>query len=621
MVNLNNWQKKAVMHFKGPCLVIGTPGSGKTRVITERIRYLVQVCKINPSNILVITFTKAAASEMKRRYLDIMGDKGGKVQFGTFHAIFFTILKIAYNFTAANIIRENARRNILREIISHFGIDTEDENEFINDLETGISMVKGGGAVLGEYCMPDCTADIFQKIYKIYQGELQKQRLVDFDDMLVYCYELLSQRPDILRMWQKQYPFILIDEFQDINHIQYDVVKLLAQPGNNIFAVGDDDQSIYGFRGAEPGIMQQFLKDYKNTEQYTLGINYRCSDQITRAASRLIKYNKNRLDKQLKAFKKNGNPVEIMKFNNLVDENEYICRKITEYHRMGIPYNEIAVLFRTNIQARTLTSKLLEYNIPFIMKEHIPDIHEHWIAKDIYAYIKIAMGNRDRALFLRIINRPVRYVHRNAFTESFVDIEELKAFYEDKPWMAARIGQFEDDLKFITGLKPFAAVNFIRRGIGYDDYVKEYAENKGIRPDDLMAVLDEISEEAKTQKSFEGWARYIKQYSEELKEQAEKNSAVVSGRGQEEDAVVLLTMHGAKGLEYRCVFIPDANDGIVPHNRAVFDDDIEEERRMFYVAMTRAKDYLHISYVKQRFNRDADISCFVQEIINNSKSI
>ncbi len=620
MDSLNNEQKKAVTHFKGPCMVIGTPGSGKTRVITERVHYLVQECKINPSNILVITFTKAAAVEMKRRYYDLAGNNAGKVQFGTFHAIFFTILKIAYNYTSGNIIHDNARRSLLREIVAQTHIEIQDENEFLNDLESEISLVKGGRIDLEHYYPVNCPQNTFKKIFSTYQNELIKQRLIDFDDMLVYCYELLSQRPDILRMWQKQYPFILIDEFQDINRVQYDVIKLLAKPGNNIFIVGDDDQSIYGFRGAKPGIMQQFLKDYKGARKYGLNINYRCSSPVVEAAGNLIKHNKNRISKKLEAAIKTPaekkTPVYIMEFNGLADENNYICRKILEYHSQGIPYKEIAVLFRTNIQARALTSKLMEYNIPFIMKEHLPNIYEHWIAKDILAYIRIALGDRDRASFLRVINKPKRYVHRNAFTEPYVDIEELKLFYEDKSWMIERIEQFQSDLKFIASLKPFAAVNYIRKGAGYDDYIKEYADYRGIHKDGLEAVLDELQEEAKSHKSFKEWFEYIELYGEELKEQAGKSRDILNGKEQEGSSVTVLTMHGAKGLEYNCVFIPDANDGVTPHNKAVLDDDIEEERRMFYVAMTRARKYLYICYVKERFNKEAEVSCFVREILN-----
>ena len=607
-------QEKAIRHFKGPCLCIAGPGSGKTAVITARIKYLIDEMNVPPANILVITFTKAAAVQMKQRFQQSIGGRSARVTFGTFHAIFFTILKYAYHYTADNIIKEDLKRQILKDIISKTDLEIQDENEFINDIEAEISRVKGENMELSNYYSPNCSGEIFRKIFNSYNNALERRSLIDFDDMLIYCYELLSQRQDILRMWQKQYPFILIDEFQDINKVQYDVVKLLAKPYNNLFIVGDDDQSIYGFRGARPDIMQQFLKDYKDTVKYTLSINYRCSGNIVKAAGLVIKNNKNRFDKEITANNPDGEIVDIQEFGKLSEENDVIRNKIMENRNNGMPYGEMAVLFRTNTQARALTSKLMEYNIPFVMKERIPNIYDHWIARDIFTYIKVALGSRERAAVMRIINRPKRYVHRNAFSEPYVDFEELKHFYEDKEWMVERIEQLEYDLKMLSTLKPYAAINFIRCGIGYDDYIREYADYRGIRADDMINILDELQEEAKNHSDFDEWFDYIQQYGEELKEQAGKSQAMLNGQ-EPEDAVVIMTMHGAKGLEYECVFIPDVNEGVTPHNKAVLDADMEEERRMFYVAMTRAKHYLHIYYVKERFNKEVDVSRFVEEIV------
>lgn len=607
-------QEKAIRHFKGPCLCIAGPGSGKTAVITARIKYLIDEMNVSPTNILVITFTKAAAVQMKQRFQQSIGGRSARVTFGTFHAIFFTILKYAYHYTADNIIKEDLKRQILKDIISKTDLEIQDENEFINDIEAEISRVKGENMELSNYYSPNCSGEIFRKIFNSYNNALERRSLIDFDDMLIYCYELLSQRQDILRMWQKQYPFILIDEFQDINKVQYDVVKLLAKPYNNLFIVGDDDQSIYGFRGARPDIMQQFLKDYKDAVKYTLSINYRCSGNIVKAAGLVIKNNKNRFDKEITANNPDGEIVDIQEFGKLSEENDVIRNKIMENRNNGMPYGEMAVLFRTNTQARALTSKLMEYNIPFVMKERIPNIYDHWIARDIFTYIKVALGSRERAAVMRIINRPKRYVHRNAFSEPYVDFEELKHFYEDKEWMVERIEQLEYDLKMLSTLKPYAAINFIRCGIGYDDYIREYADYRGIRADDMINILDELQEEAKNHSDFDEWFDYIQQYGEELKDQAGKSQAMLNGQ-EPEDAVVIMTMHGAKGLEYECVFIPDVNEGVTPHNKAVLDSDMEEERRMFYVAMTRAKHYLHIYYVKERFNKEVDVSRFVEEIV------
>lgn len=582
---------------------------------------MIQNHQVDPGGILVITFTKAAAQEMKQRFRRraeqqrIAGSSA--VQFGTFHAVFFTILRHAYHYTADNIIRDEVRYQILRDLVGETDLEIRDEAEFVGDLAGEISRVKGDRLDLAHYYSPLCPVEVFRKIYKRYQQALERRRLIDFDDMLVYCYELLEQRPDIRQLWQQKFPYILIDEFQDINQIQYDVIKLLAEPLRNLFIVGDDDQSIYGFRGARPDIMQQFLKEYPTAETCVLDQNYRCCGAVVEAAGKLIAHNQNRLSKKIRAAREQGVPIIVECYQKSVEQNESIREQILAYRNQGIPYHEMAVLFRTNTQARGLASKLMEYNIPFILREHLPNLYEHWAVRDILTYIEVAGGARERAKVMRIINRPKRYVHHNAFTDVYADLEELKKFYEEKEWMVERICQLQSDLAMVQSLKPFAAVNFIRKGIGYDDYIREYAEYRGMRPDDLLAVLDELQEEARSQETVEGWMAYIQEYGEELQEQYQKNK---QGRlaEQEEDAVILLTMHGAKGLEYDCVFIPDVNEGIVPHNKAVLQPDMEEERRMLYVAMTRARDHLHISYTKEHLHKEMDVSRFIEEIFGKA---
>lgn len=615
-MELNKAQQEGVTHFQGPMMVLAGPGSGKTRVITQRVRFLIQEKKVSPENILVITFTKAAAVEMRQRYLQMAPPHSAPVSFSTFHSIFFTILKHAYHYNAGNIIREEMRYQILKEIADGLDMEIADENEFVGDLASEISRVKGDRIDLQHYYSPSCPGDTFRSVYEKYQNELTRRRLIDFDDMLVYCYELLDQRPDIRKAWQRQYPFILIDEFQDINQIQYDVVKLLAAPANNLFVVGDDDQSIYGFRGSRPDIMQNFVKDF-TPKKCILNVNYRSGQNIIDAASKVIAHNKNRMAKTIVGVEKpeGKGTVCIRQFPKMKEQNETIRDEILAYRNREIPYREMAVLFRTNTQARAITSKLKEYNIPFLMKEMVPNLYDHWIVRDILTYIRVALGNRERGNVMRIINRPKRYVHRNAFTEPYADLEELKRFYEDKDWMVDRLEQFGEDLKIIATMRPFAAVNFIRRGVGYDDFIQEYSEYRGMRSDDMYEILDELQEEAKSHKNFEAWFAYIQEYREELKKQADKSRQLRAGKEQQEDAVMLMTMHGAKGLEFQCVFIPDANEGVTPHNKAVLTADLEEERRLFYVAMTRAKSCLHIYYLKERFNKEMSVSRFVEEIL------
>lgn len=606
-MNFNQAQTEAIQHKTGPMLILAGPGSGKTAVITERTKALVEA-GINPRKILVVTFTKAAAVEMRERFQSKMNGKAVPVQFGTFHAIFFSILKHAYHYSAANIIHEEQKRQFFKELLERYELEPDDENEMISDLESEISLVKGERIALSHYYSKSCAADVFRKIYQDYENMLRRRRLLDFDDMLVFTYELFTQREDILSMWQNQFDYILIDEFQDINKIQYDIVKLLAKKHKNLFVVGDDDQSIYRFRGAKPEIMLNFQKDYPEAKKVVLNINYRCSKAITRAAAKVIGQNEVRFQKQIEAAKEAGEPVDIVEFPDLRSENKRVAEEIRRHRENGIPYEEMAVLFRTNTQPRALLELLMHYNIPFRMKDNIPNIYDHFIAQDMINYMRIARGNRERKLFLRLCNRPNRYISRDAFEEPEVAFSALCSFYQDKPWMEERICQWESDLKWLEKLSPYAAIKYIRCGIGYDDFLKDYAEYRRIDEDELLDVADELLESAKPFETFEAWLEHIENYKKELEEQKKRQL-------EKREAVTLETMHSSKGLEYRAVFIIDANEEIIPHHKAVIPADIEEERRMFYVAMTRAKEVLHIYYSKERYNKKLVRSRFVEELL------
>lgn len=608
-MDFNKAQKEAIFHQKGPMLVLAGPGSGKTRVITERAKVLIDEYQIEPHKILVITFTKAAAEEMKNRFKKRMDGIYAPVWFGTFHAIFFTILKHAYHYNSSNILREDQKKQFFREILQKLELEIEDENEFLGEIESEISLVKGEMISLEHYFPMNCSTEVFKTFFQEYNKKLQQYRLIDFDDMLVYCYELLSQRADILKMWQKQFEYILIDEFQDCNKIQYDIVRMLAKPENNLFIVGDDDQSIYRFRGARPEIMLKFQKDYSNAKKVLLDINYRSTKSIVEAAARVIQKNKERFPKNIRTINEQGEAVHIQSFENLLLENKKTVETLLAYKKAGILFSEMAVLFRTNTQPGALLEKLMEYNIPFRMKDNIPNIYEHWIARNIICYIKIALGNRERALFLQIMNRPKRYISREYIDTTIVDFERLRTYYEDKDWMAERIDRLEYDLKIIKNLRPYTAIQYIRKGVGYEEYLVEYATYRRIKSEELFDLLDEIQEASKEFETFEEWFLHIEKYGEELKEQIQKV------KEQKEEAVTMSTMHSAKGLEYKVVIIIDVNEGIIPHRKAVLDADLEEERRMFYVAMTRAKRYLHMFYVKERYNKELEVSPFLSQLL------
>ena len=609
-MSFNISQREAILHKDGPMLVLAGPGSGKTLVITERTKHLIKEYGINPSNILVITFTKAAATEMKERFFRLMDGKTYPVTFGTFHAVFFAILKHAYHYSAENIIREEQRIQCIREIVAKHRLEYEDEMEFVTSILGEIGLVKNTGISIDHYYSKNCAEEMFRRIYSEYHEYLYQHRLIDFEDMLVYTWELFRERPDILAAWQRKYQYILIDELQDINKFQFDVMKMLAGDGQNLFVVGDDDQSIYRFRGAKPEIMLHFKEDFPKAKMVLLDTNYRSQGHIVTRALNLIGHNKERFEKRIQASKEPETEVEYAVFNTQREENLRIIRDIADAVERGRNYADFAVLFRTNTQPRLLMEQLIEYNIPFRTRDKIPNLYEHWIAKDIFAYMRIVMGSRERRDFLQIMNRPKRYITRESLDNEYVAFDVWEWFFEEQPWVAERIRKLESDIKTMNRMNPFAAINYIRKGIGYDEFLEEYADYRRIRVDDLYDVMDELQESAKGFDDFNGWFDHIDAYTKELEQ-------LYQNQNQQADSVALTTLHSAKGLEYENVYLIDVNEGVMPYKKAVLDADIEEERRMFYVGMTRAKKNLHLFSVKQLNQKDADISRFVAESQEN----
>ena len=608
-MQVDSSQKKAIEHDRGPMLVLAGPGSGKTLVITRRTQWLIEKAGVAPGNILVVTFTRAAAGEMRSRFDRLMGGRHLPVSFGTFHAVFFTILKYAYQYKVENILMENEKYDILRDIVHRIDVEMDDEKDFLMNIAGDISRVKGDMMSLEHFYSVNCSKDVFDEIYNEYNKKLKRMRRIDYDDMLLQTWQLFKERPDILLAWQKKYRYILIDEFQDINRIQYEIIRLLAKPENNLFVVGDDDQSIYRFRGAKPEILLGFTKDYPEAKLTILNKNYRSTGAIVNRAAQLINHNEQRYKKDFKAFREKGEEVLVKAFVKPADQYLKMVREIVDLHeKRGVPWEEIAVIFRTNLQMAGLVEQLMMYNVPFVMKDSVPNIYEHWIAKDIFSYMNLAFGGNRREDYLRIINRPNRYISRAYLDEDPVNLSNLKDYYENKEWMLERIEQLEYDLYMLASMGPYPAIQYIRHSIGYDAYLKDYAAYRGIKAEDLLEVLDDLMDKSHAHSTWEEWFQAIGQYSETLKLRARQ-------KFEESEGIRLLTMHGAKGLEYDVVYIPDANDGMTPHKKALTASEMEEERRMFYVAMTRAKNDLRVYFTRERYGKQAEMSPFVGEFL------
>lgn len=606
-MELNEAQERAIAHGDGPCMVLAGPGSGKTAVITRRARYLIEELGVSPGQILVITFTRAAAAEMKERFEQIMQGVYAPCTFGTFHSVFFMMLRRAYGYNGSQILMEEEKRTIIKTMIQNMNLEYEDEEELLQGLIGEITLVKSECMDLQHYYSTSCGEEEFRRIFQGYEETLHREHKLDFDDMLVYTYELLKERADICRMWQQRFSYILIDEFQDINRIQYEIIRLLAGKRQNLFVVGDDDQSIYRFRGARPELMLGFQKDYPQAEQILLNINYRSSREIVEGSLRMIANNTKRYPKAIQGNRDYERPISIHELKSGAEESMDITKRIREYAAHGIPFREMAVIYRTNTEPRRLVDRLMEYNLPFRMRDQLPNCYEHWIAKHILTYIRIALGSRERSDFLQIWNRPKRYLRREWLSDSQVDLDVIREQVQDKKWAVEQVEKLNSDIVYLQRMTPYTAINYIRKGIGYDEYLREYAKQRRMKAEELFDILDELQAMAQPYKTYEDWFQHIREYGERLAEQH-------AAQGMQEDAITLTTMHSAKGLEYEVVFILEANEGITPHKKAVKPEELEEERRMFYVAVTRAKTSLHIYVLKERYNKKLLPSRFVNEI-------
>ena len=615
-MKLNRGQDEAIKHGNGPCMVLAPPGSGKTLIVTERTRYLIEESEVRPDQILVITFTRYAAREMKERFERLTAGKNYPVTFGTFHSIFYGILKCAYGIGANNLMSEKESSVLLQEVLDQTDIEStpevEDEDELVRELLREVGMVKNGLYHLKDFHSKYLTQDEFAEVFRSYEHQKKELKKFDFDDMLVQCYALFRKKPEILQGWQKRFQYILIDEFQDINRVQYEVIRMLAAPRYNLFVVGDDDQSIYGFRGAKPELMLYMKQEFPALRTISLTVNYRSTEFITGAAARVILHNDTRFYKRVQSFRGRGQNVHVQEVLDEQEEAQYVTEEIQKKLDQGIKPGEIAVLFRTAVQARMISEILSEHRIPFEMRDYVTNFYKHFIVKDMMAYLQLAAGKRDRSLFLTICNRPLRYLARNSMENRQVNFEDLRKFYCDKDWMLDIIDQFDVDVRMMKNMAPYAAIQYIRKKIGYDDFLKEYAEKHQIPWKQLMDVVAELEERSKNFKSYDEWEIHIAKYTQELEEQQAKARKI---KGERENKVQLMTIHSAKGLEFEDVFVIHANEGEIPHQKAEKKEEIEEERRLFYVALTRAKNNLCISYITQKNGNSIKPSRFVEELL------
>ena len=607
-MELTSNQYRAVTHLQGPCMVLAGPGSGKTFIIVKRIEYLIQIHKVRPEEILVVTFTKAAAKEMQERFLTLLGTRGSSVVFGTFHSVFLEILRRSMRLEQFSIITEAQKRNLIEQLLI--------ERELPCDAQDILDIIKEIGVIKNQNMAPlkrelesSLTLEQFNEIMLAYEEEKCQEGKIDFEDILIWTYQLLRDNLEQLKMWQDRFQYILIDEFQDINELQYEIMKLLCGQAVNLFLVGDDDQSIYSFRGANPEIMLDFEVEYPKGVKIILDKNFRSPTSVVRRSQQVINHNEARFVKSMSAQQTKRSPIALRKFQTMIDESYYILKEVEKLSQAGVHLHQIAILVRSQKDVLTTIDTLSEYNIPYFMKEKHTVLYEHFVAKDILTYLKLATGSKKRADFLRIANKPKRYLRRDSLEDEQISFEKLYQFYEDKSWMYPYIEALEEDITFLKNKPPYAAIQYICRKIGYTDYLQEHAKERQINATPFFDILERLKMRARKYQTIEEWLFQIeqKQIKQTQQTQTQEN---------QKDRVHISTIHASKGLEYEYVFLINVNEGTMPYKQAISKKEIEEERRIFYVALTRSKTKLYISYVKEKNGKKVSPSRFVDELIH-----
>lgn len=614
-------QSDAIMHVDGPMLVVAGPGSGKTAVITGRIKYLIESAGVNPADILVITFTKAAANEMEKRFKAMTGANSYPVRFGTFHSIFFWIIKTAYNLDNSSVMTEAEKRimieRVISEIFSRQKSDTGDfditrysiyssKDEVLSSIISQIGIVKADMIDVDNYYSSDMPENVFRQIYRAFDAKKKREGKIDFDDMQSMCYQLLTSREDILKQCNRLFKYIMVDEFQDSNKIQYEIFKLLAGKEKNVFVVGDDDQSVYGFRGARPEIMRQFERDFPNTGTVILGKNFRCDINITKASAAVIRENKKRFDKKLISCSAHEGMVKVILTSDEQEQYKLVLAGIDSHVKKGIPLEKQAVLYRTNMQPRRLALMLNRYGVPYVMNDIMPNIFDNYFVRGIIDYMRVASGDMSRATFLRIMNKPGRYLKREVLLKDPIDYDDIRYRLRYKDYAVERLDKLFADIKLLKRMKPYAALNFIRKGVGFDDYIKWYCDEKKIDMSEAEDILEEFSQIISAMESYGELFEFMSEYDEILREANRKKN--------DRTGISLMTMHSAKGLEFDVVYIIDFIEGVMPYKKAKTPSELEEERRMVYVAMTRARNELYMYSPIRKGSKSCTISRFSKNL-------
>lgn len=629
-INLNNQQQRAVEHKNGPAIVLAVPGAGKTTVLICRTANLILNYNVPPEKILSITFSKASARDMKKRFTDVFGDVvKGNIVFSTIHSFAFNVIReYAYQKRIKYKLIEGSESEFNKIRILK-GIHHRINGTYINDdkleeLQGTIGYLKNTMIDIEDthkYTMPQIRN--FKEICRQYEDFKRSKNLIDFDDMLTLTFQILQSNPSILAKYRNTYPYIQVDEGQDTSRMQNQIISLLVHPNNNLFIVADDDQSIYGFRGASPEDLLNFEDKYINAKRFYMEENYRSTKNIVDVSNSFIKRNTARFDKNLFTENKPKRPVTIVKVNNELDQYRYIIKEIQKLKS----YRDTAILFRNNISSIALAESLNRHGIPFYIRDSKLGFFNHWVVNDITSFLKLSLDTYDIQSFENIYYKMKGYISKDALKHVKIHKDSkdvftsLLGFPGFKQFQLRNITGLQKDFKALKKKNPLSAINFIEKELEYGKYLKDRGKGSGYSYEGtkmILSILKSISIETSTSMEFLARLNALQELIIDSKDNRYKN------------AVTLTTIHSSKGLEFKHVYMVDLVDGEFPSMSSIDSYDmgqplpLEEERRLFYVGMTRSKEVLDLITIKEKNNERIFHSRFISElegIMNNVDSI
>ena len=615
MLKKNEAQEKAISIIHGPVIIISCPGSGKTTTMIRRIHHMIEK-GIPAPNILMVTFSKASAKDMSDRYAHMYGVNPG-ITFATIHSLCFNILRAEMIVSDDSIISANQQYGFIYKKLQKVSW-ADDLWEASKSIITEISSVRNNLIDVHHYQSESCEPDIFRAIFREYENYKNSIRKIDYDDMLVMVRDLFRKNENVKKRWQDRFPFIQCDEYQDVNYVQRDILYALAERSRNLCVVGDDDQSIYMFRGARSSIMLGFKKDFPDCTEIMMSVNYRSKEPIVEMADLLIQKNTQRFQKEFIAERGAGDDVIYKRYKTREKELLDISKIAKFKYSDGQKYNEMAILYRTNEQAQMIALTLDKNGIPFRTTENIKSLYEGWIFRDIRAYIEMSCGIDPEANMLSVLNHPSRYLKKQRFlnvpfTPEAMNKAILYVYDKNNPWKYSNAlhaihlwmksfgpGKITMDM---DPSKVRAALN----EINYHRMLVDMAQRKNIPVKDYEAVYDRLFADAAKFSTIRQWLDF-----------AEKDILRIQKINRErlrsKEGILLATMHRSKGCEWNTVFVVDVNEHIIPGKNSENTDLLEEERRLLYVAMTRAKDHLYIMC-----DDEDNESCFMEETIKSLK--